>query len=159
MYSVAYSPDGKHIVTGSRDNTVKVWDSQTGKEVWTSSCHNGRKGCICEVDEDDMVTLNPRCTLTAHSREVLSVAYSPDGKHLVSGSADKTVKVWDSQTGKEECTLTGHSGYVRSVAYSPDGKHIVSGSADKTVKVWDSQTGKEVRVLVCHRPIVCCCVH
>ena len=57
------------------------------------------------------------------------------------------------------CTLTGHSKYVRSVAYSPDGKHIVSGSGDRTVKVWDSQTGKEVRVLLCHRPIVCCCVY
>ena len=57
------------------------------------------------------------------------------------------------------CTLTGHSNYVRSVAYSPDGKHIVSGSEDNTVKVWDSQTGKEVSVLVCHCPIVCCCVH
>jgi hypothetical protein len=57
------------------------------------------------------------------------------------------------------CTLTGHSREVTSVAYSPDGKHIVSGSADQTVKVWDSQTGKEVNVLVCHRPIVCSCVH
>ena len=56
------------------------------------------------------------------------------------------------------CTLTGHSGPVYSVAYSPDGKHIVSGSDDKTVKIWDSTTGKEVSVLVCHRPIVCCCV-
>jgi WD40 repeat protein len=92
------------------------------------------------------------CTLTGHSGYVRSVAYSPDGKHLVSGSSDKTVKVWDSQTGKEECTLTGHSDFVRSVAYSPDGKHIVSGSDDRTVKVWDSQTGKEVNVLVCHRP-------
>ena len=58
----------------------------------------------------------------------------------------------------QECTLTGHSNWVSSVAYSPDGKHIVSGSWDSTVKVWDSQTGKEVNVLLCHRPIVCCCV-
>ena len=60
---------------------------------------------------------------------------------------------------EQECTLRGHSDPVLSVAYSPDGKHIVSGSEDLTVKVWDSQTGKEVSVLVCHLPIVCCCMH
>ena len=60
---------------------------------------------------------------------------------------------------EQECTLRGHTNFVTSVAYSPDGKHIVSGSEDLTVKVWDSQTGKEVSVLVCHRPIVCHCVH
>ena len=59
---------------------------------------------------------------------------------------------------EQECTLTGHSGSVRSVAYSPDGKHIVSGSDDQTVKVWNAATGTEVNVLLCHRPIVCCCV-
>ena len=60
---------------------------------------------------------------------------------------------------EQECTLTGHSDPVYSVAYSPDGKHIVTGSEDSTVKVWDSQTGKEVTVLLCDRPIVCCCVY
>jgi WD40 repeat protein len=59
----------------------------------------------------------------------------------------------------DECPVTGHLDSVYSVAYSPDGKHIVSGSRDDTVTVWDSQTGEEVSVLVCHRPIVCCCVH
>ena len=59
---------------------------------------------------------------------------------------------------EQKCTLTGHSNWVNSVAYSPDGKHIVSGSEDETVKIWDSSTGKEVSVLVCHRPIVCCCM-
>jgi WD40 repeat protein len=60
---------------------------------------------------------------------------------------------------EQKCTLRGHSDYVYSVAYSPDGKHIVTGSRDDTVKVWDSQTGKEVSALLCHRPIVCYCVH
>jgi len=60
---------------------------------------------------------------------------------------------------EQKCTLRGHSNWVLSVAYSPDGKHIVSASRDKTVKIWDSTTGKEVSVLLCHCPIVCCCVH
>jgi WD40 repeat protein len=64
------------------------------------------------------------------------VAYSPDGKRIVTGSDDKTAKVWDADTGRELHTLTGHTGSVLRVAYSPDGKRIVTGSWDKTAKVW-----------------------
>ena len=60
-----------------------------------------------------------------------SVAFSPDGKRIVSGSGDRTVKVWDATTGQETLTLKGHTRTVRSVAFSPDGKRIVSGSEDK----------------------------
>ena len=67
--------------------------------------------------------------------------------------------IWSDSGRGQECTLRGHSGSVYSVAFSPDGKHVLSGSDDETVKIWDAQTGKEVSVLVCHRPIVCCCVH
>ena len=68
--------------------------------MWTSSCHNGRNGCICKLKYGE-VTLNPKCTLTGHSDSVYSVAYSPDGKHIVSGSRDNTVKIWDAQSGEE----------------------------------------------------------
>jgi WD40 repeat protein len=64
------------------------------------------------------------------------VAYSPDGKRIVTGSVDDTAKVWDADTGRELGTLTGHTDRVNSVAYSPDGKRIVTGSWDKTAKVW-----------------------
>jgi len=76
-------------------------------------------------------------TLRRHSGPVLSVRFSPDGKRIVSGSDDDTVKVWDAQTGQETFTLKGHSGSVYSVSFSPDTKRIVSGSGDKTVRVWD----------------------
>ena len=74
--------------------------------------------------------------LEGHTFPVDSVAFSPDGKRLVSGSRDDTVKVWDAQTGQEALSLKGHTNTVSSVAFSPDGKRIVSGSWDKTVKVW-----------------------
>ncbi|EDR06816.1 uncharacterized protein LACBIDRAFT_299706 [Laccaria bicolor S238N-H82] len=117
--SVAFSPDGRHIVSGSGDKTVRVWDAQTGQSV-----------------------MDP---LKGHDGRVTSVAFSPNGRHIVSGSGDKTVRVWDAQTGQSVMDpLKGHDDYVTSVAFSPDGRHIVSGSRDKTVRVWDAQTGQSV---------------
>jgi WD40 repeat protein len=83
----------------------------------------------------------PRNRMT-HEDRVLSVAYSPDGKTLASGSFDGTIKLWDVATGKERATLKGHTGWVRSVAYSPDSKTLASGSEDETIKLWDVATGK-----------------
>ena len=103
--SVAFSPDGRHIVSGSQDYTIQVWDAQTGAQVG-----------------------NP---LEGHTKSVNSVAFSPDGRHIVSGSWDHTIQVWDAQTGAQVGNpLEGHTDSVDSVAFSPDGGHIVSGSED-----------------------------
>ena len=75
-------------------------------------------------------------SLAGHASFVNSVAFSPDGQHIVSGSSDELVKVWSVSARKEVASLAGHSYYVRSVAFSPDGQHIVSGSCDNLVKVW-----------------------
>ena len=74
--------------------------------------------------------------LGEHFGSVRSVAYSPDGTKIISGSMDKTIKIWDANTGQCLKTLNGHSHYVNSVAYSPDGTKIISGSSDKTIKIW-----------------------
>jgi WD40 repeat protein len=89
-------------------------------------------------------------SLTGHQAWVNSVAYSPDGKHIISGSGDHTVMVWDADKRQELLSLKGHTGEVCSVSYSPDGKRIVSGSADKMLKVWDAQTGQELLSLKGH---------
>ncbi|NWJ95119.1 MAG: hypothetical protein HXX20_04985, partial [Chloroflexi bacterium] len=93
-------------------------------------------------------------TLTGHSDTVISVAYSPDGKTLASGSDDNSIKLWETSTGKLLNTLTGHSSYVWSVAYSPDGKTLASGSYDKSIKVWEVSTGKLLNTLTGHSSYV-----
>ena len=84
-------------------------------------------------------------TLTGNASWVLSVAVTPDGRQIVSGSDDGTVKIWDLETGNQVRTLTGHIDGVLSVAVTRDGRQIVSGSRDNTVNVWDLETGNEVR--------------
>ncbi|KAH0579473.1 hypothetical protein H2248_002332 [Termitomyces sp. 'cryptogamus'] len=113
--------------------------SQKWKEQFSSvpaiKGSRGQTGLISEIEQ---------------KAEVMSVAFSPDGTHIVSGSWDKTICVWDSSTRAKVLQLTGHTSGVYSVAFSPDGTHIVSGSWDKTICVWDSSNGAELLQLTGH---------
>ena len=77
-----------------------------------------------------------KMTLTGHTHWVFSLAFSPDGKSLVSGGVDGIINLWDAHTGEHKKTLTGHTAWVRSIAFNPDGKTFVSGSDDGTVLLW-----------------------
>jgi dipeptidyl aminopeptidase/acylaminoacyl peptidase len=85
-----------------------------------------------------------------HTGRVSAVAWSPDGKHILTGSWDNGARIWDVATGKEVHRLDGHTAVVFGVAFSPDGKLVATASRDKAVRLWDSATGKEVRQLVGH---------
>jgi WD40 repeat protein len=85
-----------------------------------------------------------RITLKGHTAFVWSLAFSPDGKTLASGSADKTIKLWDVAMGKEQATLMGHTEPLLSVAFSPDGKTLASGSDDRTIKLGDVPAVKKM---------------
>ncbi|KAI5117200.1 hypothetical protein M0805_004970 [Coniferiporia weirii] len=165
---VAYSLDGRHIVSGSRDKTLKIWDAQTGDAVgepltghedWVRSVAYSPDGRhIVSGSHDRTLRIWDAQTrdavgepLTGHEDWVSSVAYSPDGRHIVSGSCDRTLRIWDAHTKNAVGEpLTGHSEPVHSVAYSSDGRHIVSGSYDKTLRIWDAHTGDAVGELTGH---------
>ena len=116
VLSVAFSPDGRHIVSGSWDNTMQLWDAHIGGQVG-----------------------NP---LQGHTDSVESFVFPPD---VVSGSRDNTMQLWDVQTGSQVgIPCQGHTDAVLSVAFSPDGRHIVSGSKDNTIRFWDAQPSGQV---------------
>ncbi|PVG03761.1 WD40 repeat-like protein [Serendipita vermifera] len=115
--SVAFSSNNRRIVSGSADNTILLWDAETGEPL-----------------------AKP---MKGHTSSVTSVAFSADDHYIVSGSADETIRIWDAKTGQPLGEpLQGHTNWVRSVAFSPDGCRIVSGSADKTLRLWDAKTGQ-----------------
>jgi WD40 repeat protein len=119
VWSVAFSPNGHLVVSGSDDNTIQLWDAETGQPF-------GRP-------------------LLGHTSEVWSVAFSPDGRRIVSGSDDRTIRLWDAETSQSlGKPLRGHTSSVRSVAFSSNGHHIISGSYDRTIRLWDADTGQQL---------------
>jgi len=81
---------------------------------------------------------------------VFAVAFSPDGRTVISTSREKTLNLWDVATGRALRTLSGHSEFINTVAFAPDGKSVVSGSKDNTLKLWEVATGREIRTLSGH---------
>ncbi|MFM6642637.1 MAG: protein kinase domain-containing protein, partial [Microcystis panniformis] len=163
VWSVAYSPDGQTVASGSEDKTIKLWNVKTGNLLQTLIGHSytvsvayspdGQtlaSGSFDNIELWDVKTGNLLQTLTGHSNLVNSVAYSPDGQTVASGSWDNTIKLWYARTGELLQTLTGNSRSVLSLAYSPDGQTLASGSYDKTIKLWNPRTGELLQTLTGH---------
>ncbi len=120
---VAVTPDGKWAVSASDDNTLTVWDLESGRAL---------------------------SSLQGHSGGISGVAVTPDGQRAVSSSFDKTLKIWDLQSGRALRSLEGHSDLIFDVTITSDGKRAVSASFDKTLKMWDLESGRELRSLEGH---------
>ena len=124
VYRMALSPDGRILASSSNDNTVRVWDVETGRALQTLE----------------------------HPTTVVCVAWSPDTTALAVGGGhqNKKVYLWDAATGQQTRILEGHTNIINEVAWGPDGKILASCSRDQTIRLWDAATGKVLRRLTGH---------
>ncbi|KAJ7785064.1 WD40 repeat-like protein [Mycena maculata] len=141
-----------HIVSGSSDNTIRVWDVESGEalgEPFMGHTESVSSHIVSGSDDKTIRVWDVESgkalgePFIGHTESVRSVTFSPDGQRIVSGSGDKTIHVWDVESGEVLGEpFMGHTESVHSVAFSPDGQHIVSGSGDKTIRVWDVESGE-----------------
>lgn len=157
--SVYIDPGGKFVYTGSNDGTIIQYELAKNKErkinntnaISSIAVAMDRKTIYCSdntsiIKRYDILNTNmPVINYEGHTDQVNCIALSKDNKFLVSASSDKTIKIWNTVTGKLEKTLTGHDWKVITVAISANGKYIASGSNDGSTKIWDFETGKEIR--------------
>ena len=117
--SVAFNPGGEKLVSASDDETIRIWDTTSGKQIGIP--------------------------LTGHRNWVNSVTFNRDGDKIISASNDKTIRIWDAKSGKQIGEpLTGHTDRVKSVTFCPNGDKIISASSDKTIRIWDAKSGKQI---------------
>jgi WD40 repeat protein len=157
VQGVVISPNGQTALSASADQTLRLWDLESGKTLRTFSGHtaavnsvaispNGQTALSASADQTlrlwDIETGQPVRTFSGHTAAVNSVAISPDGQSALSASADQTLRLWDIETGQPVRTFSGHTTAVNSVAISPDGQSALSGSANGDVILWDMTTGQ-----------------
>jgi hypothetical protein len=164
VVSVAFSPDGKRALSGSLDDEVFLWDLDRFETVAGFSFQakhinhvafapDGKQALVCAgrtVHLIDAASGKQVKRLEGHTGPVVCAAFSADGRQLLSGGDDRTLRLWKRLSGECIQVFSGHEGYVKSVALSRDGRFALSGATDATVRLWDVATGKATKVFRKH---------
>jgi RND family efflux transporter MFP subunit len=173
VWSLAFGPDGKTLVSGSSDGIIKVWDTTTGKNSATLEKQTGGvtslafskdgktvaagsppSGPSATIKIWDIATGTNTASFKAHTLAVSYLTFSPDGKTLASGSFDGFVKLWDPADGKNVAVFAAHKVPLTALIFSPSGKMLASSSADRTIKIYDPASGKLLNTLEGHTAYV-----
>ncbi|KAG0175066.1 protein with putative role during mitosis [Apophysomyces sp. BC1015] len=149
--SVLPSEDGRLLVTASNDQTARVWDTQSGETKMDFRGHDHVVECAIFAPINAYPYIQELIGDESKSRDP-----GVPGYYVVTGSRDKTIKLWDSGSGQLLATLVGHDNWVRGLVVHPSGKYLLSASDDKTIKIWDLKTGRCMKTLEAHAHFVTC---
>lgn len=165
--TIAFSPDGKYILTGGVDNLAILWNANSGEMIRKFEGHtksvanvafapNGKY--ILTGSEDhktilwDINTGKQELHLRGHKSEITALAFSPNGKRVLTGNAfDSGIKLWDIQSGEVLLILEGQKGFVSSVVFTPDERFILAGTSKGNAILWNAKSGKQIRIMKCHK--------
>jgi WD40 repeat protein/serine/threonine protein kinase len=169
VVAAALSEDAARAVTGSEDETAKIWDVNSGKEILALKGHKGGVNAVAFSRDGRFVVTGSGdfgqpgqakiwdskkggeiLLLSGHKNAIKAASFSHDGGKVVTGSRDQTAKVWDAVSGANLLTLTGHRAGITAASFSRDGGRIVTGSMDGTARIWDAATGTTLLTLEGH---------
>ncbi|MEM7538654.1 MAG: hypothetical protein AAF639_41185, partial [Chloroflexota bacterium] len=180
VQQIRFSPDGQRIASAGHDNTIRIWDTYMGQELVRFVGHTSPVNTIAfspdghylvsgsgYKDKPEDIDLSPSnhdntvrlwdthtgqqiSQFTNHTDSVNAVVFSPDGKHVVSGSSDHTVRIWNTEQEEQIAQFGEHEGVVNAVSFSPEEMKIVSASDDKTVRIWDIHKNRQIRAFTKH---------
>ncbi|MCW5737134.1 MAG: TIR domain-containing protein [Enhydrobacter sp.] len=158
----AILPGARHVLTGSRDKTLRLWDIDSGRTLQRLAGHEDWVTCVTALSDGrralsgskdgtlrlwDIASGAALRRFEGHEGSITGVAALPDGRRAVTAGHDHIVRLWDIELGTELRRFAGHDDWVNCVAALPDGRHILSGSDDKTLRLWDIESGGELRRL------------
>jgi len=169
VISASISSNSKFLITAGSDNTARIWEISTGKELKVLTMHkeyiysavfspDGKLALTASSDNTariyDVYSGKELRVLKGHTDAVYSAVFSPDGKLALTASSDNTARIYDVYSGKELRVLKGHTDAVTSAVFSPDGKLALTASGDNTARIFEVATGKALQVLSGHTDLV-----